>query len=571
MDIFTQLGIILLITSIVALSFKRLKQPLIPAYVTAGLVIPIIAGVFNVTFSTETIWTMSEIGIAFLLFIVGLEIEIRQLKTVGLASSLGGSIISVIMFIAMFLVALILGITPAHAAYIGLIFAFSSTMVAIKLLSDKRELGTLHGRIALGRLLTEDVLAIVVITMLTPNNSNWFVFLFGSLFKILVIGFGSYIVAKYILPRIVKFAATNQKLLFLVAITVCFTTAIIVEWFGLSIAIGGFIAGVILANTPFNVEIISHVKPLRDFFAILFFVSLGMEIRPAMLFSVLLPMLTLLLVFYLLKPFVGFLVVRFFGYTQSTSFLSSIALSQISEFSLIIAFIGKSLGYINNEIFSLIIAIAVVTIVISSYLIKYDRKVFKTMRPMLDKIDIFKHREKALHYMPKEMSYDTLLVGYNRLGYHILKKLSNTGRNVLVVDFNPEVIQHLKNRKIQCLYGDIGDIEILERVKVSNLELAISTVPELYDNKLLIRYIRKRNHKAIIIATAQTVEDALELYDAGADYVIVPHLLGGEYVSLLLDDFTSDMRKLIDAKLNHIRELKQRKALSRKHHFKLPL
>jgi len=543
MDIFTEIGLIIILASLVAYIFKLLKQPLIPAYVVAGL-----------------------------LFIVGMEIEIKKLKTVGLVTTLGGLVSSIVLFLFMFGLSQVLGLASRSALYMGLVFAFSSTMVVVKLLSDKRELGTLHGRIVVGRLLTEDFLAIMVLSFLVPYEGSLPGFFVSTLFKALLIFFGATLFARFILPPLFKRAATDMKLIFLLSLGLCFFTSMLLHSIGLSIAIGGFIAGVILANTPYNLEIISHVKPLRDFFATLFFVSLGMGFSLSTVGDILIPMFILLIVFYTLKPLLGFMICRFFGYTQSTAFLSAIALTQISEFSLIIASVGRTLGHISDELFSLIVLVAIITISLTSYLIKYDFRIYRKLQGLLNRIDIFKHRERELHYLPKGQDYNTLLVGYNRLGYHILKKLQVLKKRVLVIDFNPEVIHYLISQKIQCIYGDIGDIEILQRINLKKLELVISTVPEEYDNKLLIKETTKVNKHAILIVTAQTVESALELYDAGADYVVVPHLLGGEYLSILLEEFTSDLRRLIDKKLAHIEELKKRRNLNnRAHHFRLPL
>ncbi len=570
MDIFTEIGILIIVASILAFLFKLMRQPIIPAYVLAGIIITPLAGLFGVPLSVKALQTMAEIGIAFLLFIVGMELELNKLKSVGLVASLGGICVSFLMVITIFFVSQI-WLAPQSAFFLGLIFAFSSTMVVVKLLSDKRELGTLHGRIVVGRLLMEDFLAIIVLAFLVPIEGSAVVFLISVFFKILLIFFGSFLFAKYILPYVFKKAASDQKVLFLLALGLCFLFSIVMAELKLSIAIGGFIAGVILANTPYNLEIISHTKPVRDFFATLFFVVLGMQISLSVLGDIFVPIIILLFVFLIVKPLLGYTVCRFFGYTKSTSFLSAISLTQISEFGLIIATLLFTQGRITEEIFAITVAIAVITISLTSYLIKYDYKLYRFFYPILTRIDPFRKREKEMHYMPEEEKYDTLLIGYNRLGYHIFKKLQKLGKNILIVDFNPEVIHHLMKKKVPCLYGDIGDIEILQRINLKRMELIISTSPDFYDNRLLIKQVNKVNKHAVMIVTSQSVESALDLYEAGADYVIVPHMLGGEYLSILLDDFDADLRNLIDKKLEHIEELRNTRHVHPDRHFKRPL
>ena len=563
----------IIIAAIFAYLFKLFKQPLIPAYVVAGLIVgPIAMGLFQLEISAHIVDRLSEIGIAFLLFLVGMEIKFEKLKSVGKAATFGGAFVAFAMFIVMYLLALAFHVTAPYAFYVGLIFAFSSTMVVIKLLSDKKELLTLHGRIVVGRLLMEDVLAILVLTLLIKPEGAMLPFVLVAIAKAIGIIIGLYIFGKYILSPVLKIAASDQKLLFLISLGVVFFVSIVFQELGFSIAIGGFLAGLMMANTPFNVEIISHVKPLRDFFAILFFVALGMKIQPRALVSVLFPSLIFLIVFYITKPLLGFLAIRFLGYTKSTSFLSALSLTQISEFSLIIATAALGNRLISQEVFSITVLIAVITISATSYLIKYNFPIFKRLQNIISIFDFFKDKEKEIHYLPEDRSYDTLLIGCNRLGYGVLKKLRKMDNEVLVIDFNPEVINHLTSIKIQCMYGDIGDMEILDRINLKKLKLIISTVPDYFDNKLLIKEVHKQNRRAIIITTAETVDTALDLYNQGADYVVMPHLIGGEYLSVLLDDFTTDLRKLVDTKLAHVEELKSRKQIMKEnHHFKLPL
>jgi Kef-type K+ transport system membrane component KefB/Trk K+ transport system NAD-binding subunit len=549
--IFYNIGLVIIFASILGIIFKLLKQPLIPAYILSGLLIgPLFGSIVN----TDIMWVLAEIGIAFLLFIVGLEIDFKRLKVVSKVATLGCIIKSGVLFGLFYFVSLSLNFPKTHAFFIGLIFSFSSTMVVIKLLAEKNEIHTLHGRILVGTLLTEDLLAVLVLSLLGGTSSLGL--LSFAFFQALIVVLGSLALSKYLLNPLFKFVAKSPKLLFLVSLSFCFAYSFLFEQMGFSISIGAFFAGILLANIPYSVEIVSHVKPLRDFFSIIFFAALGMQIHLSSIPSILIPLIIFVLIFYLVKPLLIMTICRFFGYTFSTSFLSGMGLSQVSEFSLIIVALGLSLNLISQQIFTLAILLALITMTFSSYLSKYDTFILNKISKVFRPYDIFKKREKNLAYMPEEESYDTVLVGYNRMGFHLLRKLEKMGEKVLIIDLDPEVIHSLMKKKKLCLYGDVGDIEILSRLNLKKINKIISTVPEKYDNILLIKETKKRNHKAIILVTAMTVEEALDLYEEGADYVIVPHYLGGEHMAVMLEEFSSDLRKLIDAKITHIDELK---------------
>jgi Trk K+ transport system NAD-binding subunit len=333
---------------------------------------------------------------------------------------------------------------------------------------------------------------------------------------------------------------------------------------GCSVAIGAFLAGVSLASLSYNLEIISMVKSLRDFFATIFFVSLGMQITLAATMLVA-PIIMFSLLVVVGGPLIVMVLMSLSGYSKKVSFLSGIAIAQISEFSLIIIALGRSLGHIPKEIVSLTAIIAVVTITISTYLIQYNNQLYLRFSRFLSVFERLSKKVKHLEYRPAAFKADVVLCGYNRVGYSILKKLQAMKKSLLIVDYNPELIKQLAKEGVPCVYGDIGDLEILNRLDLANIEILISTVPDASDNLLLIKKTKEVNKKAVVIVTANQIDEALRLYDAGADYVVLPHFLGGEHVSILLEDFTKDFNKILETRLSHIRELSHRKTLGHEH------
>ncbi|MBW2994773.1 cation:proton antiporter [Candidatus Woesearchaeota archaeon] len=569
-DIFFDLAVIVLIAAIAGYIFRLLKQPLIPAYILTGLLIGpaggqvfqmlglnFIAGAIeNITISNiEVVRVASEIGIAFLLFFVGLEIDFRKLKHVTAISTIGGAFQIIISFLLGYFIALALRFAENEAIYIGLILSFSSTMIVIKLLSDKNEIDTLHGRIVIGILLMQDALAILALSYLTSMNLLFTSVLSISLVKAVILASITFISMKFIFPFVFRFAAKNQELLFLVSLAVCFCYAVFANYLGFSVAIGAFLAGVALGSLEYNVEIISKVRSLKDFFATIFFISLGMGMvvfKTKWMWFVLLLFVGFTII---IKPLVIQLISALFGYTKRTGFLTAISLAQASEFSLIIVAQGMLLGHISQEFFSLTILLTIITIIFTSYSIQYENVLYNIFAKPLAFFDAISPSKTGLEYVPaKKKQPEVVLCGCDRVGFNIFKALDKLKKKLVVVDFNPEVIRDLVRMQVHCVYGDIGDVEIIDRLGLKDMKMVISTVPDLKDNLLLIRKTKTANKNAVVIATAFDSQDALKLYKENADYVILPHYLGGAHVSNLIGEF-EDTNKVIKTKLSHIKEL----------------
>jgi len=560
-NIFFDIGIMIIIATVGGYLAKILKQPLIPAYILTGFLIgPVGMGWIT---DANTIKTLAEIGIAFLLFVVGMELDLKRLRDIGKIASIGATVQILSLFFFGFILAHFMGFQLKEAVYIGVILSFSSTMVVVKLLSDKRELDTLHGRIIIGILLMEDIFAILALSALSSTEfSAGFVAI--SILKGISILALAVFSSKFIFPSLFKYAARSQEILFLLGITVCFSFSMIAHFLGFSIIMGAFVAGVAIGNLPYHIEIIGKIKPLRDFFGTLFFVSLGMELVLGSISRLITPLIIFVIFIVLFKPLLITTITGLFNYTRRTSFLTSISLAQTSEFSLIIVSQALLLGHISEDIFTFAILLAIITITLTSYLIKHENSLYSLLGPHLRIFESTKAK-KDMEYLPEKKDYDIVLVGYNRIGYSIVNTVKRIKKSLLVVDFNPDIIRMMKKGKVACFYGDIGDIEVLDRVNFKKAQIVISTVPDLQDSMLLIKKVKEVNEKIPIFVTASHVDDALTLYDMGADYVIMPHFLGGDHVSLILEDITSDINKMITTKLIHIKELKNRKEIGHEH------
>lgn len=558
MDIFFEIGMLVIFAGLATYLAKLAKQPLIPAYVITGV---LLGNVFGLVTNRELISNLSEIGIAFLLFMVGLELGFKKLKDMGVVSAVAGTVQVLVVFFIGYFVTLMMGFKSLEAVYLGIVISFSSTMIVIKILSDKLETNTLHGRLAIGILVVQDIFAIAALSYLASVSNSAIGYFF--LVKILLVILAGILASRYVFPHVFEFAAKSRELLLIVSLSICFLFALIFGAIGLSITIGAFFAGVLLANLPYNIEIVGKVRPLRDFFSIIFFTSLGLQFTVKGMVPLLIPLLVLLLLATLVKMLVIFFTLRGLRYQPRTSFLTSSSLAQVSAFSLIIVLAGVKSGVIPNSILTLTIMLAVITMSLTSYFMKYEARIYHYFIKALKMVGL-----KMKHHVPagqQKLFYDVILCGYDRIGYSILNTLVAQKKNVLVVDFNPDRIKKLKNMGVPCMYGDICDPEILERLDIKKTKMLISTATSYKDNLLLLRKIKALNNYIPVIVTAHKIDQALELYKMGADYVILPHFLGGDMVSSMLPDFEANQLRMLMVKYRHIDDLLQRKNVGQEH------
>ena len=407
------IGLIIIVATVIAFITKLFKQPLIPAYIITGIILgPIGLGLIK---DSETISAISEFGIAFLLFVVGLEINLKRLKHVGSVVLVGGVLQVIITYLLSYNIALKLGFAEFEAVIMGLVLTFSSTMVVIKLLSDAEEMDTLHGKIVLGILLMQDILIILALSLLATVGTITFIpsLIAASLIKGAILFLIAFWFSRYLLPSIFKFAARNQELLFLSSITMLFLFSIFAHLLEFSVSIGAFVAGLAMANLPYRADIIGKIKPLRTFFATIFFVSLGMQLMVK--FS---PDLMKTLVVLLMKPILIYLLITFFGYEKRTAFMTGLSLGQVSEFSLIMISLPFVMSKISPDLFSLIILLAAISMIATAYMMEFKEQIYTIFSPLLSLIVKLRLpiKEKKMNYKAKRAKYSVVLIGKHRMG-----------------------------------------------------------------------------------------------------------------------------------------------------------
>jgi len=549
-NILFDIGLVLIFAAAGAYLAKAIRQPLIPAYIIAGVILGPLG--LSMIHDTEIIHVIAEIGIIFLLFIVGIEMDLNKLKSVGWTTVIVGSLQVVLTFIAGYYASLhFLGFDSVNAIYAGLVLAFSSTMIVIKLLSDEEELNTLHGRLIIGILFMQDIFVIFALAILMGTST----FSLGVVVPILIKAFALFLIAyllnRFVVYRVFKFAAKSQELLFLLSLAMCFIFVMIAYLFGFSIAIGAFIAGITIANLPYNMDIVGRVSPLKDFFATIFFVALGLQLGIGNFAAIVKPLLIFMLLILLLKPIVILILLSIMGYDKRNSFASAISLAQISEFSLILV---MSLANVSEVLFTTTILAAVISIALTSYIIKYEMEMYNLLSPILsifEKLAIKKRRIRTTRKDKKNI----VLFGYHRIGIIFYKALTKMRKKVLVVDFNPDSIETLQNQKIPAMYGDVANKEVLKEIGFKHMKVVISSVPKVKDNIVLLRHLKEIKCKAVTFIVASHMDEALKLYDYGADYVILPHLMSGEAVSILMEKYIDDKKALLKIKREHLKHL----------------
>lgn len=531
-----EFGVILVIAAVLGVVARFFKQPLILAYLVAGVLIGPFA--FGLIKNTQVIENFASIGIIFLLFLIGLELNPKKLLEIGNSALIAAFFQIVFSGMFYFITTMIFHYNPTSAAYLAIALTFSSTAIIVTLLSNRNDLESLHGKLLVGILLIQDFVAIFLLTLISGINSSGpsvaLVQLSASIVvKALLLFATTFLVSKYVFPAIFARIAKSHELLFLTSLAWCFFLAIITISLGFSAEIGAFIAGVSLASLPYSTHIASKAKPLRDFFLMIFFIYLGTTLVFTNFSTTLLPAIVLSVIVMLVNPIVVTVVLSFLGYRKRTSFITGISLTQVSEFSFLVVALGVKGNILPKEALTLVSTIALITILFSTYLISNSQKIYHILKPLLGFIKTGKKNDD-LYNLPEELNNHVILIGYHRMGSIIFKTLKEIGEKVAVIDYDPRRIQELIDQNEICTYADAVDHEVIEQLKPQNAKMLISTIDKIEENQLIFETYKEINKKLQIIMAASNNEDAEELYKLGADLVVVPSLISGDYLSYLL-------------------------------------
>ena len=530
---FNEIALLLALAAALGIVGLLLRQPLIVAFIATGIVAG--SDVLGIVRSPEQISVLAEIGIAALLFLVGLKLDVQIIRNLGLVSVATG--LGQVGFTAAvgFLICLVLGFDALTSLYVAVALTFSSTIIIVKLMSDKRELDSLHGRIALGFLIVQDiavVLAMVGLSALGVGAEEkgaglgvWGVLASGVLMIGAVVLFMRY-GAEPLLRRI----ARMPELLVTFALAWAVLFAAIGEWIGFGKELGGLLAGVSLASTSVREAISTRLSSVRDFLLLFFFVALGARLDLSLL-GAQVPAALILSVFVLVgNPLIVMVIMGVLGYRKRTGLLAGLTVAQISEFSLIFMAMGLSLKHVDTEAMGLVTLVGLVTITLSTYMILYSHQVYRVLDPYLD---IFERRvptrEMADEHLDAREEFDVILFGLGRYGQEMRKHLQNRGLTVLSIDFDPEAVRSLRRVDAPAIYGDATDPEFAATLPLEHARWVIIAIPPVTpgvahdDTRLaLIEGLRQADYRGRIAVRAQDGLDMQRLRQARADAILSP-------------------------------------------------
>ncbi|MCX6803914.1 MAG: cation:proton antiporter [Candidatus Diapherotrites archaeon] len=585
-ELFIQMAQITVAATIVSLLLRKLKQPNLFAYIIAGIAIgPLFIGKIDFSFLhlpfqlgimeiTPEISLLSELGAAFLLFSIGIETSVKKLLETGKMLLLG-TLLQVLGVIGItVLLTYSTGLLPLETSlFIGTIISFSSTMIVIKLLADKKETNTLNGRIMIATLLIQDFLVIIFVPLLQNvseiGNPTFFAPIIGKTIALLVIAL---LANRFIFPRLFAIASKENELFFLSSISTAFLFIGVSYLLDIPITIGAFIGGLALSSLPYNTAVFSKVRALRDFFLTIFFVSLGAGLTFGFGQLPILLMMIIIMIIFVFKPLVFFLVGLLSGYGSRLGLELGMSLAQVSEFGFVIATMGATATLasgnpiIPKDLLSFIVAIAAISMIITPHLMNYAPRTanaFSTLANKFfkfDKIPLFNKRIDKLRKIPQEKTLEghIIIIGGGLVGRRLARKM-RVKHNVLLVDSDPEVVVHGQKEGLEFVYGTAEDAELLEKLGLDKAKVIVITMITQKIVSAFIDQIKRIAPKARIFTTANHYYDAVDYYKKGVDFVLITPISGMEKLYQSLESFMKTGKIFINetAKKAHIKYLKE--------------
>ncbi len=545
LDIFYEVTAVLALAAAAGLLAVKLKQPLIVAFIVVGILAGP-AGV-NLVRHQEALHLLAELGISILLFVVGLRLDLHLIRTMGKVSAATGLGQVAFTSIFGFLIARgPLGLETVPALYVAVALTFSSTIIIVKLLSDKGEIDSLHGKIAVGFLIVQDIVVVIALIGLTaigagtdethPALALLGVVVKGAAFLGVIV-----LLMRYVLKGLLDYLARSRELLLLFSVAWAVLLAAAGDYLGFSRELGAFLAGISLAGTPYRDAIGSRLTSLRDFLLLFFFISLGSQLEITAFRGQIVPALVLSVFVLVGNPLIVLVIMGRMGYRKRTGFLAGLTVAQISEFSLILAALGLSLGHIASDTLGLITVVGLVTIGLSTYMIIYSYPLYRRLSPLLgifQRKDPF--RESESDVPTGEGEVDVILFGLGNYGGRIAEELQRRGKRVIGVDFDPEVLRAECRLGLCTRFGDLEDPDIFENLPLDRARWVVNTVRLPRLNLRLIERLKELGYRGKVAAAARNDEEAEAFTRAGADRVLQPYREAAEQAAEVLGSFLEE-------------------------------
>jgi Kef-type K+ transport system membrane component KefB len=526
LTVFQQFALLLLIAAVLGLLAGRLKQPLILAYIVMGVA----AGPALVGWAapSEALGLLAEFGVTFLLFTVGLKLDpqlVRHLGPVAIAAGLGQIAFTAVVGYGL---CLLLGYDAVTALYIAVALTFSSTIIVVKLLSDKREIDSLHGRIAMGVMIVQDVAVVIALMLLGSLREAQAVPLAQvaalALAKLAAAAALVLAALRYVVPPLARRAAASGELLLLASIAWGVLLAAGGELAGFSKEVGALLAGFTLATTPFRDAVAGRLSGLRDFLLLFFFIDLGLRLEVSALGGELAAAAVLSLFVLAGKPLIVMAVMGYMGFRARTGLLAGLTVAQVSEFSIVLAAMGVALGHVGSGALALTTTVGIVTIAASTYLIVYAQRIYELLAPWLRAFErLVPFREARGVLAPHALAApDVLVVGMGRYGRRLAEQLQNAGQRVLGVDFDPELARRGAHGPVKVCFGDAADAGLLDALPLDGTRWVAITLPDADDALALLHALRHRRFPGRVAVAARGEGDLHRLGRARPDLLLRP-------------------------------------------------
>jgi Kef-type K+ transport system membrane component KefB len=537
---FYEFAAILIIAAAVGAIGRVMKQPLVVSFIAVGILVG--PSALNLLSSDDQIHLLAEMGITILLFVVGLKLDLGLIKSMGKVALVTG--LGQVVFTSVFgyLIGLALGFSHLVSLYVAVALTFSSTIIIVKLLSDKKEIDMLHGQVALGFLIVQDIVVVVVMIVLSALGvdserpvAQDMVYVFGK--GLAMLGVVA-LLMKYVLPKLVANLARAQELLVLFSIAWAIALAATGDYLGFSKEVGAFLGGISLASTQFREMISGRLVSVRDFLLLFFFINLGAELDLGLMGAQIIPSIIFSLFVLVGNPIIVLIIMGVMGYRSRTAFLAGLTVAQISEFSLILARMGLDLGHIDNDTLGLITLVGLITIGLSTYMIMYSGWLYEKLAPLLKVFERKNIKEKDLDQ--EHESIDAIIIGLGRYGSNLARRLRNEDLKILGVDFNPQLILAWQEEGLQAIYGDAEDPNLPEVLPLESTKVVISSFPDVNINRSLIKFLKSSGYEGRIALTAHSQRDGHLLEEAGADVVLYPF---ADAAQNIIDLFAADLEK----------------------------
>ncbi|MDO9568571.1 MAG: cation:proton antiporter [Hydrogenophaga sp.] len=527
---FAEFAILLLICALAGAVFVRLRQPVLIAYIVVGVVVgPAVLGLVT---AHDQIDLLAQVGVAVLLFAVGLKLDLHHIRHIGpvaLATGLGQLAFTIVIGFAIILA---LGRDVMDAIYVAVALTFSSTIIIVKLLSDKRELDSLHGRIAVGFLIVQDLAVVIAMMAMSAlrgtgdagSDTGLLDVALSLGWRLSLAAVLMYVLMRWVLPAVVASMARSQELLLVFAIAWGVALAALGEWAGFSKEAGAFMAGFSLASTPYREAMNARLTGIRDFLLLFFFIDLGAKLDFSTLGAEVVPALVLSAFVLIGNPLIVMAIMGYMGYRKRTGFMAGLTVAQISEFSIVFVAMGITLGHIGVQALGLTTLVGLITITLSTYMILYSQPLYERLAPWLG---VFERknpfREIAAEQQPAQSNpAEVIVFGLGRYGSRLLLQLRAAGIEAVGVDFDPEAVRELQGRGLPVYFGDGEDADFLESLPLKHARWVITSFPQWESNRALLHALQAARYSGEIAGVVRDAAHGRAMGEAGIQRIFSP-------------------------------------------------